>query len=143
MPSDSSISYRPARPTDVPAIEQIIAPYVAQRKLMRRSREELEQLIPNGFVAEAGGRAVGFAAVEIYSKKLAEVLCLAVEQPYQGAGVGKRLVALCVERARKAGVRELMAISSSEAFFRGCGFDFILPDERKVFFIRTGGQPDA
>ncbi|MFV2070238.1 MAG: GNAT family N-acetyltransferase [Pirellulales bacterium] len=138
MPPTAPITYRSSRPEDIPFIAQIIEPYVADRKLMPRGHDELSNLIPNGFVAEADGQVVGFAAVEIYSKKLAEVLCLGVDGAYQGYGIGKRLVAMCVERAREFEVRELMAISSSEGFFRGCGFDFILPDERKVFFIRTG-----
>jgi len=129
--------YRAATPDDVPAIARIIQPYVVARKLMPRGHDELSNLIPNGFAAERDGCVVGFAGVEIYSSKLAEVLCLAVDSAWQGRGIGKRLVAMCVARAREFGVRELMAISSSEAFFRGCGFDFILPDQRKVFFIRT------
>jgi len=138
MSPTKPLIYRSATQDDVPIIAKIIKPYVVARKLMPRGRDELSNLIPNGFVAELDGRVVGFAGVEIYSNKLAEVLCLAVESACQGRGIGKRLVAMCVERAREFGVRELMAISSSEAFFRGCGFDFILPDQRKVFFIRTG-----
>ena len=134
-------------------------PYVMQRLLLSRTQPEIIELTRHGFVAakvesdgpfegeaqlksdedtEAnhGQRIVGFSAVEIYSTKLAELQCLAVHHEYQGSGVGKALVARCVERARDLNVMEVMAISSSENFLLGCGFEFSLPDQKKALFCR-------
>ena len=69
--------------------------------------------------------------------KLAEIRSLAVVPEFQGKGVGRLLVEECVERARKRDVLEVMAITSSEVFFRSCGFDFTLPGEKKALFIST------
>lgn len=112
-----------------------------QRLLLSRSQPEIIELTRHGFVAElADGdgkqRIIGFSAVEIYSTKLAELQCLAVHNEFQGSGVGKALVASCVERARDLNVMEVMAISSSENFLLGCGFDFALPDQKKALFCR-------
>ena len=131
------ISVRPARVSDVPEIELLIAPHVARRVLLPRSSEELRDLIRNGFVAERAGELVGFAAVDIYSKKLAELQCLAVSDIHQRAGVGRRLVRACVDCARAHDVQELMAITAAEQFFEGCGFHFALPDQKKALFIQT------
>lgn len=116
---------------------QLIQPYVAQRKILQRTLGELEELLPSSFVAEAGGRIVGFAVLEIYSKKLAEIRSLVVAAEYQGRGIGKRLVAACVERARAGNVLEVMAITSEERFFLSCGFDYTLPGEKKALFVQT------
>ena len=99
---------------------------VKERKLLPRAIDELALLLPNYFVADAGGRLVGCAALEIYSSKLAEVRSLVVVPEYQGHGVGKQLVEACINRAREERILEIMAITSSEEFFRSCGFDFTL-----------------
>ena len=86
-------------------------------------------------MAEAEGRIVGFAAVEIYSKKLSEIQCLAVAAENQGQGLGKQLIGRCVERAEKLGVLELMAITASEKLFVDCGFHDALPNQKTALFI--------
>lgn len=128
---------RPARKEDVPQVHAFIRPFVAAGRLLERTIEELDQLIDDGFVADDAGRIVGFAALEIYSKKLAELRSLAVAEGYRGHGLGRRLVAACVERAREKNVLEVMAITSSEEFFQACGFDFTLPGEKKALFLQT------
>ena len=66
-----SVAIRNATEDDVADIAQLIEPFVAQRKLLPRTEQELRRLIPHGFVAEFEGRVVGCAALEIYSKKIA------------------------------------------------------------------------
>ncbi len=132
----SAIDYRSAQPEDLDAIEQLIRPHVEARHLLPRSRDQLAELIGNGYTAFDGESLIGFAAVEIYSNKLAEILCLAVADGYQRLGIGKRLVELCIDLAKRQSVMELMAISSSERFWCDCGFDFSLPFEKKAFFYQ-------
>jgi amino-acid N-acetyltransferase len=130
------ISYRQATPEDADMIHAILRPYVANRKLFARTEAEVVELTRHGFIAEANGRPVGFAAAEVYSRKLAEVQCLAVRSEYQGRGIGQELVARCVQRARELGVVEVMAISSSEEFLKRCGFDYALPDQKRALFYQ-------
>jgi len=133
----ASAVIRDATPNDVPQIARLIEPFVARKQILPRSIEEIGQLVKNGFVAEADGRVVGFAAVEIYSKKLAELLCLAVCEQYQSRGLGRQLVNCCVERARSQNVYEVMAITADEQFFSRCGFHYILPEQKRALFIQT------
>ncbi|MFH5803044.1 GNAT family N-acetyltransferase [Alienimonas sp. DA493] len=141
---------RPAVPSDVPAVHAFIRPFVATGRLLERTMDELEELVPTGFVAidpssdapePPDGQVVGFAALEIYSSKLAEVRSLAVADSCRGKGVGKALVARCVALARQRNVLEVMAVTSSEAFFASCGFDFTLPGEKKALFLQTREVP--
>jgi amino-acid N-acetyltransferase len=132
---------RAAVAEDVPHIAELITPFVAERKLLPRSEQELLELTRNGFVAVDGERIVGFAAVEVYSKKLAEVQCLAVCQTRQREGIGKRLVRQCIRRSRELNVLELMAISASEAFLRDCGFDYSLPEQKRALFYQPRTDP--
>ncbi len=99
-------------------------------------------LATNGFVATVDEEVVGFAAVEIYSRKLGEIQCLAVAEAYQGRGIGSKLVELCVERAREKGILEVMAISSSEHFLQKLGFDYSLPDQKRALFFQLRSRDD-
>jgi N-acetylglutamate synthase-like GNAT family acetyltransferase len=136
-PSSPPVTVRPARGADIRPLAELIEPFVRERKLLPRTIDELALLLPNYFVADAGGRLVGCAALEIYSSKLAEVRSLVVVPECQGQGVGRQLVEACINRAREEQVLEVMAITSSEEFFRSCGFDFTLPGEKKALFLQT------
>jgi amino-acid N-acetyltransferase len=135
-PSQSDASIRPAQLDDVPKILALITPFVSGGKLLQRTFEEIRDLVPTGFVAERGQTIVGFAALEVYSKKLAEIRSLAVSPDQQKQGLGTQLVKACVELAVSRNILEVMVVTSSEAFFRDCGFDFTLPGEKKALFIQ-------
>lgn len=132
----SGITVRSARIEDIPLIAELIEPFVEEGKLLERTYEEFDELLPNFFVAiaEEEGRIVGCAALEVYSRKLAEIRSLAVDHSMQGRGIGKLLVDACVQRAREKNILEVMAITSSDHFFKQCGFDYTLPGEKKAVF---------
>ncbi len=136
-PVKDEVTIRKATEADLSAIEDLIKQFVQDGKLLPRTFRELEDLLETLFVAEYEGRLVGCAGLDIYNQKLAEIRSLAVSPTVQGKGVGKLLVNACVELAMEREVFEIMAISSSEAFFRACGFDYTLPHERKAFFLQT------
>ena len=136
-PSGPEPILRPSVREDVPAIHAFLRPFVSAGRLLERTMEELDQLADAGFVVLDRGRVVGFVALEVYSKKLAEVRSLAISPNYQGRGLGRRLVQACIDRARDRDILEVMAITSSEEFFRTCGFDFTLPGEKKALFLQT------
>ena len=140
-PQPLPVIIRPATDTDVCAIDEFLADFVAAGRILPRTIDELEQLIPTGFVAEVNDQIVGFVTLEIYSKKLAEVRSLCVRPIMQGQGVGKKLVNACVELAKTRNVFEVMAITSTEQFFQSCGFDFTLPGEKKALFLQTRESP--
>jgi amino-acid N-acetyltransferase len=133
---DAEALIRPAQPSDVPKILSLITPFVSAGKLLPRTVEEVRDLVPTGFVAHRGDVIVGFSALEIYSKKLAEIRSLAVSTDQQKQGLGSQLVKACVDLAASRNILEVMVVTSSEAFFRDCGFDFTLPGEKKALFIQ-------
>jgi amino-acid N-acetyltransferase len=139
-PSSSEAIVRPARASDAEAIAALIDAFVRAGTLLPRTSIEIRDMIPTGFVAEFQGAIVGFTALEIYSPKLAEIRSLAVTGEQQRLGLGSRLVGACVELAGRRKILEVMVITSSEEFFRGCGFDFTLPGEKKALFIQP---PDS
>ncbi|QDT09153.1 GNAT family N-acetyltransferase [Planctomycetes bacterium K23_9] len=135
-----NISIRQALPSDAASIHALMRPFVAQHLLLDRTEAEVIELTRHGFVATINiddrERCIGFAAIEVYSPKLAELQCLAVSTEYQRDGVGRSLVQKCVDRARELNVMEVLAISSSEDFLHNCGFDYSLPDQKKALFCQ-------
>jgi N-acetylglutamate synthase-like GNAT family acetyltransferase len=133
----SQLVLRPACRDDVSELAEFIKPFVAEGRLLPRTIDEIEELIASGFVAGWEGRIVGFAALEIYSRKLAEIRSLAVAHELHGRGIGKKLIGACVDRAREKHIFEVMAITSHEGIFLSSGFNFTLPGEKKALFIQT------
>jgi N-acetylglutamate synthase-like GNAT family acetyltransferase len=139
MPEETltKIIIREATVEDIDRINVFITPFIDEKKLLPRTHDELKDLIKNLFIAEVNGDIMGCAALEIYSKKLAEIRSLAVAHEVQGLGIGRKLVTACVERAKSHNILEVMAVTSSEDFFKACGFDFTLPGEKKALFFQT------
>ncbi len=131
---------REAKADDVPQIRDLVEPFVQHRILLPRTDEELHRLVIHGFVAESEDAIVGFVALEVYSRKMAELQCLAVHADFQRRGLGKALVRRCVQRACELNIHELMAITASDALFRDCGFDYSLPDQKKALFLHPCTQ---
>lgn len=152
---DKSISIRNATAEDLAAVQDFLQPYMDSQQLLPRTSLELELLLKHAFVAfveHADGNTdaktgdeqpvVGFVALEVYSKKLAEIQCLAVDEEFRRRGVGRELVGRCVQRATDEKVKELLAISSSEDMLMACGFDYALPNQKRAFFFQPGKPSD-
>jgi len=134
---EDTVSVRSAAPGDLPGVTQFLQPFMDAKFILPRTSVELELLLRHAFIAESDDQIVGFSAIEVYSKKLAEIQCLAVSETHRRRGVGRQLVAKCVERAKEEKVREVMAITATEALFQDCGFDYALPGQKRALFVQT------
>ncbi|MDO8562059.1 MAG: GNAT family N-acetyltransferase [bacterium] len=96
------------------------------RKLIREYPDKLIQVhLPKPsefFVAIENGKIIGCCALEIYSKRLAEIRSLAVTKESQNRGIATKLVSACMAAARKKKIYELLAIVESEKFLAKFGF---------------------
>ena len=85
-------------------------------------------------VAESGDRIIGCCALQVYSKRLAEVRSLAVHHDFHERGVASKLVEGCIGRARARGVNELFAVTSQRSFFERLGFATFRREKIAMFF---------
>ena len=132
----TAVSYSDAVPDDLDSVQQFLQPFMDKEYLLPRTVEQLSVLMKHGFVAKLDGKIVGFAALEVYSHKLAELQCLAVDPSMRRQGVGRALVAQVIQRAASENVKELLAISASDEMFKACGFDYSLPNQKRALFIQ-------
>lgn len=136
-------SIREAIDEDISDVMSLLSPFVERRQIMRRTRAETAALIPTGFSILHQQDLVGFASVEIYSKKLSEIQCLAVSDDHRGHGLGRELVRCCIALAESRGVMEVMAISSSEKFLQDLGFDYSLPNQKRALFYQLRSREEV
>jgi amino-acid N-acetyltransferase len=125
------VQIRPAVKGDMAAIRGLIRLFpqqLVQRNLPR---------IPSFFVACLGGKLVGCCALQVYSKRLAEVRSLAVHPDFRDRGVASKLVECCIQRARDRGIRELFAVTSQTSFFGRLGFATFRREKTAMFFELT------
>jgi amino-acid N-acetyltransferase len=125
------VQVRPARKGDMPAIRGLIRLF--PEHLVQRNLPGLASF----FVATASGKIVGCCALQIYSKRLAEVRSLAVHPDFQDRGVASLLVQACIERGRKRGVTELFAVTSQISFFGRLGFATFRREKTAMFYDVT------
>lgn len=138
--SFGAIVVRSAHLGDLPVIGRLMAPFVAQGELLARTEGEMWRLLPQSFLAEVDGRAVGFAALEIYSQKLSEIQCLSYEESAQAPEIITDLLQVCLGHAREHQILEVMAVVPPrlESTLAKCGFCVILPGQKRAMFNRTG-----
>ncbi len=113
---ECDILVRPARRGEMPRIRDLIAYF--PRQLVQADLPRVQSF----FVAENRGEIVGCCALQVYSRRLAEVRSLAVHPDYRGRGIAGRLVDACRERGRERRVRQLFAVTSEPGFFESRGF---------------------
>ncbi len=107
---------RQATLADFPAIKQLIAQY--PETLLQDNLPEPEEF----FVAVENEMVIACCALEVYSKRLAEVRSLAVMKEFQGKGVATQLVEHCLQEAKAKNVYELLAITGANSLFEKHGF---------------------
>lgn len=107
---------RPAKAGELPAIRRLIGLYPDELV-----QDELPR-ISSFFVAESEGSIIGCCALQVYSRRLAEVRSLAIHPDFRGKGLAARLVDACRRRGIERRVRQLFAVTSEPGFFEGCGF---------------------
>ena len=127
---------RAARAGDMAGIRDLIRLFPGQ--LVQRNLPRVTSF----FVATSGGRIVGCCALQIYSKRLAEVRSLAVHPDFQAAGIASRLVGCCTKRGKARGIRELFAVTSQTSFFGRLGFATFRREKTAMFLELAAGSAE-
>ena len=89
------------------------------------------------FVATYRGKVIGCCALQIYSKRIAEVRTLAVHPDFQDRGVASSLVELCRQRAQDRGIKEIFAVTGQIHFFERLGFATFRREKTAMFHELT------
>ncbi len=113
---------REAHISDVPQMAAIINDCAERGLMLHRSLSDFYDSLRNFRVYVEGDAVLGVAGLRIMWANLAEVYALAVAPDTRGKGIGRKLVADCVQQAEQLGIRKLFALTYEQAFFERCGF---------------------
>jgi amino-acid N-acetyltransferase len=119
---------RPATVYDVPHLQRIINSHAELGKMLFKSFADLFESLRDFAVYETDGQVVGCVALTIIWADLAEIRSLAVDEKFQGRGIGRQLVQWTVDEARRLHIRKLMALTYEQRFFEKLGFA-VVPKE--------------
>jgi amino-acid N-acetyltransferase len=127
------VNVRPATTADVPAMHALIKTHAERGKMVLRPLDELYTNLRTYVVAELDGKVVGCASTHIFWSDLAELKGLAVDDAYQGRGVGAALCQACYEDMQRLGVKHLFALTNATQFFEKLGYQRIAKERLPRF----------
>ena len=113
---------RKAKLEDIKEISKLIDEASSYGVLLKRSVEELTEDLQKFWVMTNENVVIACCALDIYSKKLAEIRSMAVKECYQGQGIATKILEFCITEAREYGVYEVLTITNRANIFRKKGF---------------------
>jgi amino-acid N-acetyltransferase len=116
---------RQARTSDVPAIQELLEPWVNRRILLGKERVTLYETVQEFVVAQAGDRLVGCGALHVMWEDLGEIRTLIVADDWLHRGVGGGVVDRLEGNARALGLSRLFCLTFEVPFFSRRGFETI------------------
>jgi amino-acid N-acetyltransferase len=121
MKSAQSLSLRSAEPADLPAVLALLG-------RAHLPTAGVADTLPHFVIAEDGGRIVGAVGLELYGASA--LLCsAAVEESWQGCGVGRTLIERALDLARERNIQDVFLLTTTaEHYFPRFGFTRIPRD---------------
>ena len=112
-----------AQLSDIPAMQALVVSEVKEGVILNRTEDEVANNIRSYVLAKEGSTIVGYAALHVHSKRLAEIRSLIVNSEYRGQNIGQKIVNFTLEEAKVLGVEEdVLVLTYLPAFFEKLGF---------------------
>lgn len=124
------ITLHKAKLSDITAMQALILDDVKAGVILARSEDEVATNIRSYVLAKEGDLLVGYTALHIHSKRLAEIRSLIVHPDYRGQSIGAKMVSFALDEARAIGVeQDVLALTYAPKFFEKLGFREIKKEE--------------
>ncbi|HSY42944.1 MAG TPA: amino-acid N-acetyltransferase [Candidatus Acidoferrum sp.] len=130
---------------DVRAIQSLTKKSVESDELVKRTRAVIEKSLGDYYIFEIDKNPVACVALHVYpEQKKGELACLYVNPIHENRGIGRKLIAFVENKAREAGLNELITLStqaftyfqSKGGFAEGTPDD--LPPARREKYEQSG-----
>jgi amino-acid N-acetyltransferase len=122
----AAFSVRPARTSDVRAIQGLVEPLVQQRILLGKNLVAFFESVHEFVVAvDKNGTLIGCGALHVMWEDLGEVRTLAVAPDNLHTGVGHAILQRLEEEAHALGLTRLFCLTFETTFFERHGFSAI------------------
>ena len=112
-----------AKLSDIPAMQALVISEVKDGIILNRTEDEVATNIRSYVLAKDGTKLVGYTALHIHSRRLAEIRSLIVDEAYRGQRVGQRMVQFTLDEAKHIGVEEdVLVLTYLPQFFLKLNF---------------------
>ena len=109
--------------SDIPAMQDMVVSEVKDGVILNRSEDEVATNIRSYVLAKDDNILVGYTALHIHSKRVAEIRSLIVDVKYRGEHIGKRMIEFTLQEAKDLGVtEEVLVLTYLPQFFEKIGF---------------------
>lgn len=107
-------------------MQELVISEIKEGVILNRSEDEVATNIRSYVLAKEGEKLVGYTALHIHSRRVAEIRSLIVDEAYRGQKIGQALVRFAVEEAKALRVEEdVLVLTYQPAFFEKLGFSEI------------------
>ena len=112
-----------AKLSDIPIMQALVSSEVKEGVILNRTEDEVAGNIRSYILAKDKDRLVGYAALHIHSKRVAEIRSLIVDEKYRGQKIGEGIVKFALDEAKELGVEEdVLVLTYLPQFFEKLGF---------------------
>ncbi len=112
-----------AKLSDIPAMQALVVSEVKDGIILDRTEDEVATNIRSYVLAKDGDKLVGYTALHIHSRRLAEIRSLIVDEAYRGQRVGQSMVQFTLDEAKNIGVEEdVLVLTYLPQFFLKLNF---------------------
>jgi amino-acid N-acetyltransferase len=132
----SKITVRPARTSDVKAIQAMREQLEGSKVLLGHELVTLYEAVPEFLVAvDETGAVVGAGALHVMWEDLAEVRSMVVSEALRGTGVGHAVLEALLAKAQSVGIKRVFCLTFETQFFGKHGFKEIsdVPVDESTF----------
>ena len=118
---------RKAKVDEIREIQKMLTGHAQRGDMLPRSLSELYDNLRDIFVYldDDKPEIIGTCSMHICWEDLAEIRSLAVREPYQGQGIGKKLVEACIAEAITLGLHRIFVLTYQVEFFQKIGFQVV------------------
>jgi amino-acid N-acetyltransferase len=113
---------RRAKIVDVPAMVKLINSYAQKGIMLGRPMIEMYESIRTFFVVERDDKIVACGSLSVIWSDIGEIRTVAVEDGYQGLGLGRQLVKALINDAKDLELPRLFCLTYQPEFFKKLGF---------------------
>ena len=112
-----------AKLSDIPAMQALVVNEVKEGIILNRSEDEVATNIRSYVLAKYNGTLVGYTALHIHSKRLAEIRSLIVSEEHRAQSIGKMMIEFTLKEAKALEVEEdVLVLTYLPIFFEKLGF---------------------
>ena len=111
-----------AKLSDISLMQTIVKDEVQNGIILYRSDDEIATNIRSYIVAKEDERLVGYGALHIHTKELAEIRSLVIDSKNRGKGIGRDIVKKLIVEGKNLGLKKVFTLTFQKEFFEKLGF---------------------